>query len=99
MSGKLAPIVLVAALLGGFLASTPATATYHVAFRTGTIQSINVLKHTLTINGYTYKVSPKATYVGSLGLSVLSAGTKIRYFLASAKSGQSQIIVRIIVLP
>ena len=99
MSDKFATIVLITALLGGVTVNGPANAVNLSPIKMGTIQSVNILKHTLTVNGRTYKVSSKATYVGSLGLSVLSAGIKIRYYLGRAKAGQSRSIVRIIVIP
>lgn len=99
MASKFTPLVLVVALLASFAGSRPAAASNYMPIETGTIQSLDILKHTLTVNGRTYKVSAKASYVGSLGFSVLSPGMKIRYFLGQSKAGQPQSIVRIIVLP
>ena len=99
MSWKLLRILALSALLGGLAASPSASASNHVQILSGTIQSTDILKHTVTVNGHTYTVTSATTYSGKMSFSLLSAGMKIQYFLADPATGGSQTIVRIIVLP
>ncbi|HEV2110247.1 MAG TPA: hypothetical protein VGT99_02745 [Gammaproteobacteria bacterium] len=99
MSWKFLRILALAALLGGLAASPPASASNYVKIQSGTIQSTDFLKHTITVNGQTYAVTSATVYSGNMSFSLLSAGMKIQYFLAGPATGGSQTIVRIIVLP
>ncbi len=51
---------------------------------TGTVQNIDYLHHSITVNGQTYAVSPKAQFHGIGGFSVLHIGMPIRFMLGGA---------------
>ena len=81
------------------LALHMAMASTFVPIKKGAITSIDVLKHTITVDKQLYRVSPKAVYQGVQGFGVLSRGMNIEYFLANTPTGNSSVITRIIVLP
>ncbi|MHB8346029.1 MAG: hypothetical protein ACYDHM_02405 [Acidiferrobacterales bacterium] len=62
--------------------SVPAAAIYAVPpgnTGTGTIQAVNHSRHTITVNGKTYHVSPKAAYGGVGGFRSLVPGMTVEF--------------------
>ena len=50
----------------------------------GTVQSIDYLHHTITVNGETYAVSSRAKFTGIGGFSVLHVGMPVQCMLSSS---------------
>lgn len=90
-------IMMLITLLGGLTAPPSIPAANYVRILSGTVQSTNVLKHTVTIDGQTYAVTSATTYSGRMSLSLLSPGMTVQYFLTGPATGGTQTIVRIIV--
>jgi hypothetical protein len=63
----------------------------------GTIDSVDFIKHTISVNHHTYPVSSKAIYRGAQGFGVLSSGMHIEFSVDQA-GGSSQTITEITVL-
>jgi len=54
----------------------------------GTVQSIDYLHHTITVNGQIYTVAPHASFQGIAGFSVLHIGMPIAYSLGNSTEKQ-----------
>lgn len=57
---------------------------------TGTVQSIDYLHHTITINGQTYAVSAQAKFTGIGGFSVLHIGMPVECRLSNPPAVDSE---------
>ena len=55
----------------------------------GSVQSIDYLHHTITVNGQIYTVSPSAKYNGVAAFSILNIGMPIQFMLGDTASGQA----------
>lgn len=91
--------LLIAAIqAAALLVLQEAIASTFIPIKKGAITSIDVLKHTITVDKHVYRVSSKAVYQGAQGFGVLVPGMKIEYFLDNTPAGNSSTITRIIVL-
>ena len=78
----------------------PAAATYAVPAGNagkGAIQTINHSRHTITINGKTYPVSPKAVYSGVGGFMGLAPGMTVE-FVGDGPLAKPSTTVRVLVV-
>lgn len=92
MSNIYRRLMLVIALSAGLALSLAASASDYFPSLRGTIDSIDFLKHTISVNNHTYPVSSKASYTGAQGFGVLSQGMNIEYFLEDLPGGGSEIV-------
>jgi hypothetical protein len=84
-------VVLGAGLILGSILNQPAIAMGGYTgdqIAKGLIQNIDYQRHSITVNGQTYAVSPSATFSGVAGFSVLSIGMPIQYMLGDNANSQ-----------
>ena len=100
MSNILRRLVLIIGLSMGLALSVAASASRPIPSVRGTIDSIDYVQHTISVNHHTYRVAAEASYAGTGARSfgALSRGMNIECFLRDLRGGGSE-IVRINVLP
>lgn len=97
------PKIIRLAAAGLFLqlaCSMPAVATYAVPAGNagkGAIQTINHSRHTMTVNGKAYFVSPKAVYSGVGGFGGLAPGMMVE-FVGDGPLAKPSTAVRVLVV-
>src|SRR5215469_12289718 len=84
-------LATVAIAIGLTLLGTAHASNYQQEFQ-GKINSIDFIKHTITVNNHTYAVSPKANFNGAQGFGVLTTGLTIQYFVTDEQDGSQTII-------
>ena len=84
----LAPLLV---LMASMAVDPAALASKYFRSFQGTIDSVDFIKHTITVNHATYPVSAQAIYHGTPGFGMLSKGLHIEFSLDQAGGGSGTI--------